>query len=211
MAHAERAGAEAGDGRPGLNGSARGLGAVEDFEPVADRIGEHDQVLRPGARRRARGCRAATCDAGLFKLRGDGVERGGVRDLPAEEADAFAAVLADDHALLAVVHAEREALARSCPRAACPGTWCRSWSNPRAISHVRRRNRDPECPRAASVFDFAPNMALPAALGNSCEPGIQRRRSAARMGGQRFATPVFFSIIAAQCLSLASGTSGKPP
>src|SRR5206468_1429000 len=49
-------------------------------------------------------------DAGLFELRRDGVERGGVRHLPAEEADAFAAVLADDDALLAIVHAQSEGL-----------------------------------------------------------------------------------------------------
>ena len=52
----------------------------------------------------------ATWHAGLFEPRRIGVERGGVGDLPAEEADTLAAVLADDDALLAVVHAEREAL-----------------------------------------------------------------------------------------------------
>ena len=44
VAHAERAGAEAGDVAAGLERLARGLGAVEDLQPVADRIVERDQV-----------------------------------------------------------------------------------------------------------------------------------------------------------------------
>src|SRR5262249_53330835 len=49
-------------------------------------------------------------DAAALEFPGETVERGGVRDLPAEEADALAAVLAHHHALLAVVHPQREAL-----------------------------------------------------------------------------------------------------
>ena len=54
----------------------------------------------------------------LLELRRERVERGGVRDFPAEEADAFAAVGIDDDALLAVVHAERDAWSGSCRWAA---------------------------------------------------------------------------------------------
>src|SRR5262249_49379393 len=42
---------------------------------------------------------------------GKTIERGGVGHLPTEESHAFAAVFADDHALLAVVHPQRQALA----------------------------------------------------------------------------------------------------
>ena len=95
--------------RPGLNGSLVVSGAVENLQPVAERVVEHDQV--PDAALLGERARAARdLDAGLFEARGHGVERGGVRDFPAEEADALAAVLADDDALLAVVHAQREAL-----------------------------------------------------------------------------------------------------
>ena len=45
MPHAERAGAKTGDRTPRLERLARKLGAVECFQPVADRIGEHDQLL----------------------------------------------------------------------------------------------------------------------------------------------------------------------
>ena len=92
MPHAKRTGAEAGDRAAGLERLAGGLGAVENLQPVAERIVEDDQVRDPplvGERARA----ARELDAGLFKPRRERVERGGVRDLPAEKADAFAAVL----------------------------------------------------------------------------------------------------------------------
>ena len=44
VAHAERAGAEAGDGAAGLERLGGGLGAVENFQPVAGGIVQHDQV-----------------------------------------------------------------------------------------------------------------------------------------------------------------------
>ena len=91
--------------RPGLNGSASGLWPMENFEPVADRIGEHDQVFHP-ALVGERASAAGGGNAGLVQLGGDPIERGSVRYLPAEEADTFAAVLADDDALLAVVIAD---------------------------------------------------------------------------------------------------------
>ena len=107
MAHAERAGAEAGDRAAGLERIGRGLGAVEDFEPVADRVGEHDQVLDPalvGERARA----ARDLHAVVFQMRRERIERRRVGDLPAVERRAFVCVGVDDDALLAVVHAERE-------------------------------------------------------------------------------------------------------
>ena len=45
VTHAERPGAEARDRAAGLERVGGGLGAMEDLEPVAERIGEHDQVL----------------------------------------------------------------------------------------------------------------------------------------------------------------------
>ena len=107
VAHAERAGAETGDRAAGLERIGGGLGAVEDFEPVADRVVEHDQVLDAalvGQRARA----ARDLDAGLFEMRRERVERGGVGDFPAVERRAFVLVGVDDDALLAVVHAQRE-------------------------------------------------------------------------------------------------------
>ena len=58
MAEAERAGAEAGDRAAGPERLGGRFGAVENLQPVAERIGEHDQVAARGARRRARACRA---------------------------------------------------------------------------------------------------------------------------------------------------------
>jgi hypothetical protein len=110
MAHAERPGAEPRDRAAGLERLARGLGAVEDFEPVALRIGEHHEILDAAfVRKRARAARRL--DAGRFQPCRESFERGGVAYLPAEERDTFAAVFADDHALLAIIHAQRQALA----------------------------------------------------------------------------------------------------
>ncbi len=106
VTHAERAGAEAGDGAAGLERIGGGLGAVRHFEAVADRIVEHDQVLDLallGERARA----ARERNLVLLQVRGEGVERGGVGDLPAVEAGRVDAVLVNHETLLAVVHAER--------------------------------------------------------------------------------------------------------
>ena len=97
--------------RPGWNGSVGRLGAMEQLEAIAERIGEHDQVLHaPFVGERARAAR--DLDAGGIEPRRKRVERGRVRDFPAEEADALAAVGIDDDALLAVVHAERQRATR---------------------------------------------------------------------------------------------------
>src|SRR5579884_4234534 len=56
MAHAERSGAEARNGAARLERLVRDLGAMKRFEQVAERIGEHDQILDAplvGKRRRA--------------------------------------------------------------------------------------------------------------------------------------------------------------
>src|SRR5262249_5614761 len=109
VTHAERPGAEARDRAAGLERIARGLGAMEDFEPVAERIGQHDEVLDAAfIRQRARA--AGNLDPGLLQPRGETIE-GGVGHLPTEESDRLAAVFADEHALLAVVHPQRQALA----------------------------------------------------------------------------------------------------
>ena len=49
-----------------------------------------------------------TVDPGLLQPGGERVQRGGVRDLPAEEARALRHRAVDDDALLAVVHPERQ-------------------------------------------------------------------------------------------------------
>jgi hypothetical protein len=83
---------------------------VEDFEPVAERIGKHDEVLDAAfIRKRARA--AGNLDPGPLQPRGEIVERGGVGHLPTEESDTLAAVFTDEHALLAIVHPQREAFA----------------------------------------------------------------------------------------------------
>ena len=57
VAHAERAGAEAGDVAAGLERIGRDRGAMEELEPVAGRIVGDDEVLARAARRRARASR----------------------------------------------------------------------------------------------------------------------------------------------------------
>ncbi len=55
VAHAERPGAEPRDRATGFEGLARALRAVEDFKPVPERIGEHDEIFHPTfVRKRAR-------------------------------------------------------------------------------------------------------------------------------------------------------------
>ena len=94
--------------RPGLNGSVVVSRAVEYFEPVAGRIVEHDQVLHTTlVGERARAARDRRCRRPRF-LRRQRIERGRVRYLPAEEADALPAVGIDHQPLLAVIHAEGE-------------------------------------------------------------------------------------------------------
>jgi hypothetical protein len=97
--------------RPGPEWFGRGLGAVEQFEPVAKRIVEHDQVAHVAFVGQRAGA-ARYLDLVSLQMCRDGVERRGVGDLPAEEADTLAAVGIDDDALLAVVHAEGERRAR---------------------------------------------------------------------------------------------------
>jgi hypothetical protein len=107
----ERAGAEAGDSAAGLERLARGLAAVENLKPVAERVVKNDQILDVTLVGKGAG---ALCDldAVLFEMGRDRVKRRGIGHFPAEEADAFAAVGIDDNALLAIVHAERQRRAR---------------------------------------------------------------------------------------------------
>ena len=111
MAQAERAGTKTRDRAPGPEWFGRGLGAVEQFEPVAKRIVEHDQVAHVAFVGQRAGA-ARHLDLVFLQMRRDGVERRRIGDLPAEKADALAAVGGDDDALLAVVHAEGERRAR---------------------------------------------------------------------------------------------------
>ena len=111
MAEAERAGAKAGNRAAGLERLGGGFGAVKDFQPVAERIVEHDQILDvPLVGQRAGAVR--DFDPAVVQMRGERIERRRIGDLPAEKADAFAAVGVDNDALLAVVHAEGERRAR---------------------------------------------------------------------------------------------------
>ena len=97
--------------RPGTNGVARDLGAVEHLDARAGRVLQHDQVLHvPLVGERARAAR--DLHAGALRASPRAPPGGRVRDLPAEKADALPAVGVDDDALLAVVHAERHRGAR---------------------------------------------------------------------------------------------------
>src|SRR5687768_16233959 len=94
MTHAERTGTEAGNVAAGLERIAGGFGTVEDFQAIAGWVIEHDQVFDVtlvGERARA----ARNFRAGRLDPCCEHIERGGVRDLPAEEADALAAVDVD--------------------------------------------------------------------------------------------------------------------
>src|SRR5262249_24480316 len=107
---AERAGSEAGARAAGFERLARGLGPMEDFKPVAERIGKHDKVLDAALiRKRARA--AGNLNPGLLQPRGKTIERGGVGHFPTEERDTFAAVFTDEHPLLATSHPRRRPFA----------------------------------------------------------------------------------------------------
>ena len=91
MAQAERSGAKTRDRASGPERLRRGFGAVEQLQPVAERIVEHDQIFdvafvgqRAGAARHL--------DLVPLQMRRDGIERRGIGDFPAEKADALAAV-----------------------------------------------------------------------------------------------------------------------
>ena len=80
---------------------------MEDFEPVAVGIAERDQrgdAPRIGQRFRLGG----DSNAHALQLRRERIERGGIRNFPAEEARAVAHRAIDHDALLAVVHPEGE-------------------------------------------------------------------------------------------------------
>ena len=96
--------------RPGLNGSVVTAAPWKNSSRLPHGIVDDDQVLDVAlVGQRARAARYLGAD--LFEPRRQRVERGGVRHLPAEEADALPAVGVDHQALLAVVHAERHGVA----------------------------------------------------------------------------------------------------
>src|SRR5579862_9004088 len=105
MTHAEWSGAKARDRTPGLERLRNGLGAVEHLQPVADRIGEHDQIFHAaliGKRARA----ALDLYRGFFQTRRQRVESGGIDDFPAIERGTLLGAGMHDHALLAIIHAQ---------------------------------------------------------------------------------------------------------
>src|SRR6478735_6824548 len=105
MPEAERTGAEARDRAPWTERRRVDLGAVKRFEPIAAGIAKRNQPTHaPRVRKRLRFGRDV--DAGRFEPGSELVQRGGVSDLPAEEACAFAHGAVDHDALLAVVHPE---------------------------------------------------------------------------------------------------------
>ncbi len=96
--------------RPGLNGSDVVAAPWKNSSRLPLGIVDDDQVLDlPLVGERARAAR--DLGAGLLQPRRERIERGGVRHLPAEEADALPAVGIDHEPLLAVVHAERHGVA----------------------------------------------------------------------------------------------------
>jgi len=107
VAHAERPGAEPGDGAARPERLDRDLGAVKRFEPVAQRVDERDELLyaaRVGERLRL----ALDAYARGLEPGRELVERGGIRDLPAEKGGPVGIVGLDDEPLAAVVHAQAQ-------------------------------------------------------------------------------------------------------
>ena len=105
MAHAERAGAEAGNGAARAERLVGDLRAVERLQPIAGRVGERDQPADEalvGERRRL----ALHRHAGVFQPRRQRIERRRVRHLPAEVALPLGQRSIDHQSLLAIIHAE---------------------------------------------------------------------------------------------------------
>src|SRR5205823_427053 len=107
VSHAERPSAEPGNGAARPERLDRGLGAVKSFEPVAEGIGERDELpdsARLGERLRL------PLDAYPRSLepRGEPVERHGIRDFPTEKAGPIRGVGLDEQPLAAVVHAQAQ-------------------------------------------------------------------------------------------------------
>ena len=106
VAHAVRAGLEAGDRPPGPEWIGRDLRPAEHFHAVAVRIGEADQPRdAPLVGEAARLARYR--DAVVLQPAGQAIEVAGRLRLPAEKAESVAVCCGDHEALLAVVHAER--------------------------------------------------------------------------------------------------------
>src|SRR5206468_2803632 len=107
------------------------------------------------------------------------VQRRGVRDLPAEAADALAAVLRHHHPLLAVVHAQRERLGalvdelHSEEPGAVAGPVLERLGVHADISETLNIHGPPPL-----MGEFIRNMALPAALGN-CRAMLRAKSSPA--------------------------------
>src|SRR5262249_8820331 len=107
VSQSQGTGAKAGNATSRSERLGRRLRAVEQFQPVADRIGKRDQIgnmalISKGA--------TAVCDlnATVVEMRRPRIERIGVGNLPAKKAKALAAIRLDDDPLLAIVHAESQ-------------------------------------------------------------------------------------------------------
>ena len=112
MAQAKRTGAKAGDTAAGPERLARSFRAVKKFQPVADRVGNDDQIGNMSFV--GKGASAARDRyAAVVEPRRQAVERFGIGNFPAEKTDAFAAVGMDHDTLLTVIHAESQRRARS--------------------------------------------------------------------------------------------------
>src|SRR4051812_19127462 len=107
MAEPKRPGAKARNAAAGRERIGRYLRAMENLQPVAERVVGDDQILdQTLVCERARA--AGNHDPCLLEPRCRRIKRRGVGDFPAENADAFATICVDDDALLAVIHAERQ-------------------------------------------------------------------------------------------------------
>ena len=107
VAEAERAGAEAGNRTARDKRRLVDLGPVKCLEAVAGRIAKRNQAANApviGERLRF----GDDVDLCLFQPCCQRRQRGGIRDLPAEETRAVRHRAVDDDALLAVVHPERQ-------------------------------------------------------------------------------------------------------
>jgi hypothetical protein len=105
VAHAQWAGAEAGNVAPGPEWRIGHLRTVERFQPVADRISKGDQA--------AHAALISTCylfpphrHVRRLQACGERFQRGSVGDFPAEDAVPLGHRGVDDQALLSVVHTE---------------------------------------------------------------------------------------------------------
>ena len=131
--------------RPGRNGSP----ATSPPWKASSRLPTGSaNTMRSLTRRSSASARLprATATPAAFEPRRERVERRRVGGFPAEEIGAAFGVGVDDHALLAVVHAQRERRCCSCRRAACRGNGSHSPPSRRDCPSGCRYSRAPATP-----------------------------------------------------------------